>query len=182
MVFQQTQPTPDQIKFVVPGSNGNNAAILFTFSSLDGGKSTQVIAELDIPALVVTINGQRKVLSAKRVASSLRKSLRKYDRRGDAKALSTDMSLMLFALAIGTNDSFRDRAMALRESPSTSVAGMFDEDDAMDAENAPDDMAVNDNEPPALDPPANEPEDQVAENTAERSGERESENEPEVAE
>jgi len=108
----RTSPADLEILYTIPKSAGSEEArVHFVLKPLNGGKSTNVSATIDVPAVKTKVNGGIKVLSASKVANELHKVLNHYAIKGDAGSAQRELSALLGGLAISTNPKLAQEAI-----------------------------------------------------------------------
>jgi len=107
----RTSPAELEILYTIPKSaDSEEAKVHFLLKPMNGGKATNVIATLDIPAVKTKVKGVVKVLSADKIARELRKVLNHYAIKGDSSAAQRELSSLLGGVALATNSKLAQKA------------------------------------------------------------------------
>lgn len=150
----KSRPSDEVLLFTFPGDGKQEPATLrFTLSPADGGQATDVHAEVDVPALVVKIDGIEKTLSASKIGAEVERILKGMN-DGGGDAATSRLSVVLMAMAISTDAKARDKALAMADNPSSVLGELMGEDDY--AQNAVDYAASGGNDPTEFDTPVAE--------------------------
>lgn len=150
----KSRPSDEVLLFTFPGDGKQEPATLrFTLSPADGGRATDVHAEVDVPALVVKIGGIEKTLSASKIGAEVERILKGMN-DGGGDAATSRLSVVLMAMAISTDAKARDKALAMADNPSSVLGELIGEDDY--AQNAVDYAASGGNDPTEFDTPVEE--------------------------
>jgi hypothetical protein len=118
---RRTRPSDREILYTIPGTASTEASVLFRLETLPDGKGTAIHTTVEVPAVQATIGGQTKVLSERKVEAALRTLLhgtgRNLEMGSGGEGDTRQLSALLLALAIGTNQKYLDQALALKDDP-----------------------------------------------------------------
>jgi len=146
----KSRPSDEVLLFTFPGDGKQEPATLrFTLTPAEGGRATDVHAEVDVPALVVKIGGIEKTLSASKIGAEVERILKGMN-DGGGDAATSRLSVVLMAMAISTDA----KALAMADNPSSVLGELMGEDDY--AQNAVDYAASGGNDPTEFDTPVEE--------------------------
>jgi hypothetical protein len=128
MTVARTRPSDGEILYTIPGSYGSDATVRLRLEPVRGGEATVIHAAVHTPLVHARIDGSDKVLSEFQVELALKALLRNAARNlemgssggGDTARLTA----FLLAVAIATNKSYLDQALAFRRDPEK-LAGLM---------------------------------------------------------
>ena len=150
----KSRPSDDELLFTFPGDGKQDPATLrFTLTPAEDGRATDVRAQVDVPALVVSIAGVKKTLSASKIGAEIERILQTMDEAG-SEAATSRLSVVLMAMAISTDAKARDKALALADNPSSVFGELMGDEDY--AQNSVDYAASGGNDPTEFDTPVEE--------------------------
>ena len=148
----KSRPSDNVLLFTFPGDGQQEPATLrFTLTPVADGAHTDVLAEVDVPALVVKIAGIEKTLSASKIGAEIERILQTMD-EGSSDAATSRLSVVLMAMAISTDAKARDKALAMADNPSSVFGELMGDEDY--AQNAVDYRASGGNDPTEFDTPS----------------------------
>lgn len=119
--FERSRPRDGEILYTVPGTGSFPATIRLQLEGTKNGEATIVHAFVKVPEVHARIEGQDKVLSERKVENQLQSLLKKTGRSlemgSNAKAEIEQLSGLLLALSVATDEKQLARALDLKNNP-----------------------------------------------------------------
>lgn len=103
-----SRPSDHELVFTAPSANpGQISRVAFTFDSQPGSTLTRVSAAIDVPPIVMAIDGTDKVLSEDKIETSFREAIgemgRQLDQGNSTISPRAKLALLLDQVAIASN-------------------------------------------------------------------------------
>ena len=151
----KSRPSDRELQYSFPGDGKQDpATLLFKFEPVDGGKATMVTTKVFVPTVMMTVNGQRKILSGRLIGAAVSRIVSGMANGKNAAETTEQFSGVLAALAISTDAALRDKALAMADKPSLALQD-FVERAGEEAQLA----AADGNDPTDFDAPHDDSED-----------------------
>lgn len=121
IAFQRSRPADGEILYTIPGSGSFPATIRLKLEARDGGAATLVHAFVKAPQVHLALGGKDMVLNESKVERELQTLLnatgRSLELGSDARTGTRELSTLLFALAVATNEKQMARLLDYRNHP-----------------------------------------------------------------
>lgn len=122
-----TRPSDHELVFTAPSANpGQISRIAFTFEAQPGSLDTRVSAAIDVPPIVMGIDGNDKVLSEEKVEARFREAITEMgaqlDQGNAPTAARAKLALLLDVVALASNPDKARIAMTRIEHAQADVA------------------------------------------------------------
>jgi len=132
---EKSRPSDNELVYTIPTPDDHAPATLrFRFEPLDQGTATNVVARVSTPGVKASIGGKMQMLSEKLVAGEVRKLLASLGPQSAEESARKQISALLVAVAIATNQELLEKAIAMSFDQSglmeTMLANAQDEADA----------------------------------------------------
>lgn len=135
--IRQSRPSEHELVYTIPSlsmmeQKREDGVVRFLLEPINGGQGTRLHVSVDVPEVRVLMGEANKVLSEEKVESELRKILDSLDRKyvsGSSASTSKDISSLLVAVAIASNDRMQAQANDFNRDPAAYAerVGLFDD-------------------------------------------------------
>lgn len=119
--FERTRPSDGEILYTIPGTGSFPATVRLKLESQNGGESTVVHAFVKVPETHAVIDGQKKVLSERKIERQLESLLKSTGRSlemgSSARGETQRLSSLLLAIAVATDEKHLARALDIKNNP-----------------------------------------------------------------
>jgi hypothetical protein len=121
ITFQRSQPAEGEILYTIPGNGSFPTTIRLKLEGKDGGARTVVHAFVKAPEVRLALGGKDMVLSERKIEGQLQSLLKSTGRSlemgSSAKAETQELSTLMFALAVATNEKQMARLLDFKNNP-----------------------------------------------------------------
>lgn len=121
VTFQRSEPSEGEILYTIPGTGSFPTTIRLKLEGKDKGAATVVHAFVKAPEVHLALGGKDMVLSERKVEGQLQNLLksagRSLEQGSAAQSETRELSTLLFALAIATDEKQMARLTDLKNNP-----------------------------------------------------------------
>lgn len=144
--IRKSRPTERELVYTIPslsmtGNKREDGIVRFVLERMKDGRATKLHVSVDVPQVPILMGEANKVLSETKVEGELRKILDSLNRKlasGSSASASQDLSSLLVAVAIASNDRMQAQANDFNRDPAAYAerVGLLDDMSAGDADYA----------------------------------------------